>query len=140
MSRALGVSKKSWCIYAKEMLAILEAIRMWRPYILGQKFIIQTDQQSLKYLLKQKAATLVQQKLLGKLMGYEYEILYRPGRDNTAVDGLSRRPDNPMMNYLFVPHVTVWEEIKTAATGDDYIQQVTTLAEAQPTGPYTTKN
>ncbi|KAH9668238.1 hypothetical protein KPL70_021339 [Citrus sinensis] len=37
-------------------------------------------------------------------------------------------------------HVTVWEEIKTAATGDDYIQQVTTLAETQPTGLYTTKN
>ncbi|KAH9685457.1 hypothetical protein KPL70_013962 [Citrus sinensis] len=140
MSRALGVSKKSWSIYAKEMLAILEAIRMWRPYILGQKFIIQTDQQSLKYLLEQKAATPEQQKWLAKLMGYEYEILYRPGRDNTAADALSRRPDSPMMNYLFVPQVTVWEEIKTAATGDDYIQQVTTLAETQPTGPYTTKN
>ncbi|KAH9781715.1 hypothetical protein KPL71_008583 [Citrus sinensis] len=32
MSRALGVIKKSWSTYAKEMLAIIEAIRMWRPY------------------------------------------------------------------------------------------------------------
>jgi hypothetical protein len=36
MSRALGVSKKSWSTYAKEMLAIVEAIRMWRPYLLGR--------------------------------------------------------------------------------------------------------
>ena len=35
ISRALGVTKKSWSTYAKEMLAIIEAIRMWRPYILG---------------------------------------------------------------------------------------------------------
>ena len=52
MSRALEVTKKSWSTYAKEMLAIIEAIRMWRPYILGQKFIIKTDQRSLKYFLE----------------------------------------------------------------------------------------
>ena len=35
MSRALGISKRTWSIYAKEMLAIVEAIRSWRPYLLG---------------------------------------------------------------------------------------------------------
>lgn len=35
MSRALGVTKKSWSTYAKEMLAIIEAICVWRPYLLG---------------------------------------------------------------------------------------------------------
>ena len=42
MSKALGVSKKTWSSYAKEMLAIVEAIRTWRPYLLGRKFIIRT--------------------------------------------------------------------------------------------------
>jgi hypothetical protein len=44
MSQALGVSKRSWSTYEKEMLAIMEAIRMWRPYLLGRRFVIQTDQ------------------------------------------------------------------------------------------------
>ncbi|XP_073266436.1 uncharacterized protein [Populus alba] len=35
MSKALGVAKKSWSTYAKKMLAILEAIRLWPPYLLG---------------------------------------------------------------------------------------------------------
>jgi len=39
-SRALGVTKKSWSTYAKEMLAILEALRLWRPYLLGKTFFI----------------------------------------------------------------------------------------------------
>lgn len=35
MSQALGVTKQSWSTYAKEMLAIVLAIRTWRPYLLG---------------------------------------------------------------------------------------------------------
>ena len=57
MSRALGVTKKSWSTYAKEMLAIVEAIRLWRPYLLGKKFFILTDQRSLKYFLEQRVST-----------------------------------------------------------------------------------
>ena len=57
MSRALGVLKLSWFSYAKDMLAIIQAIRTWRPYLLGHKFYIQIYQHSLKYLLKQRVVT-----------------------------------------------------------------------------------
>jgi hypothetical protein len=40
-------------IYEKEMLAILHAIELWCPYLLGQRFQIKTDHQSLKYFLEQ---------------------------------------------------------------------------------------
>jgi len=53
ISQALGILKRSWSVYIKEMLAIVEAIRIWRLYLLGRKFIIQNDQKSLKYLLEQ---------------------------------------------------------------------------------------
>lgn len=86
MSRALGVIKKSWSTYAKEMLAIVEAIWVWRRYLLGKKFYIQTDQRSLKYFLEQRVATPEQQKWVVKLMGYDYKILYKPNRENSTVD------------------------------------------------------
>jgi len=47
LSRALGPRKKAWPIYSKEMLAIVEAIRCWRPYLLGRKFQILINQCSL---------------------------------------------------------------------------------------------
>ncbi|KAL9426908.1 hypothetical protein AB3S75_033648 [Citrus x aurantiifolia] len=140
MSRALGVTKKAWSTYAKEMVAIIEAIRMWRPYILGQKFIIKTDQRSLKYFFEQKAATPEQQKWLAKLMGYEYEIQYRPGYDNATADALSRRRDSPTLNYLFVPQGTLWEEIKMAAKEDEYMRRIAKLAQNQTAGPYSSRN
>lgn len=36
MSRSLGVTKQSWSTYTREMLAIMVAIRTWRPYLLGR--------------------------------------------------------------------------------------------------------
>ena len=140
MSRALGVSKCSWSTYAKEMLAVVEAIRVWRPYLLGQHFIIQTDQRSLKYLLEQRITTPEQQKWVAKLLGYDYEIQYRPGRENSAADALSRRPASPTLHNLFVPQLAIWEEIKHAATTDDYMAVVSNLVQTQPEGPFTARN
>lgn len=140
MSRALGVAKKSWSTYAREMLAIVEAIRMWRPYLLGHKFYIQTDQRSLKFFLDQRVATPEQQRWVTKLMGYDYEILYKPGRENSAADALSRKQGSPVLQAIFTPQVTLWDEIKAAATTDTYIQQMGRLAVENPAGSYTWRN
>jgi hypothetical protein len=59
------------------MLAIIHAIQTWRPFLLGRKFYIQTDQCSLKFLLEQDIITPEQQKWVTKLLGYDYEIIYR---------------------------------------------------------------
>ena len=103
MSRALGMTKKSWSTYAKEMLAIVEAIRTWRPYLLGHKFFIQTDQRSLKYFLEQRIATPEQQKWVAKLLGYDYKIKYRPGRENFVADALSRKQGSPILHGISFP-------------------------------------
>jgi len=39
MSRALGLSKRTWSTYAREMLAIVVVVQLWRPYLLGRKFL-----------------------------------------------------------------------------------------------------
>jgi hypothetical protein len=44
-------------IYENEMLAILHAIDLWCPYLLGQCFQIKTDHQSLKYFLEQRISS-----------------------------------------------------------------------------------
>lgn len=91
MSKGIVQSKCLWSIYEKDILAILEAIRGWRAYLVGHKFKIVMDKWSLCYLLEQRITTPEQQKWIAKLVGFDYEIVYRPGLENKAVDALSRR-------------------------------------------------
>jgi hypothetical protein len=56
--------------------------------------------------------TLEQQKWVVKLLGYDYEILYKPGRENSAADALSRVTGSLILNALFVSQAQIWEEIK----------------------------
>jgi hypothetical protein len=62
---------------------------------------------SLKYFLQQRVATPEQQKWVIKLLGYDYEIIYRPDQENSAADALLRRSDSPILHHLHTPTVTI---------------------------------
>lgn len=59
-------------------------------YLLGRQFVVRTDHASLKYLWDQRICTTAQQKWLAKLVGYDFTIEYKPGRENRAANSLSR--------------------------------------------------
>ncbi|KAL4592325.1 hypothetical protein LXL04_005316 [Taraxacum kok-saghyz] len=75
--------------YVREMFAITEAVKKWRQYLIGRKFTIFTDQRSLKHLLTQVVQTPELYKWATKLIGYDFEILYKPGKENLVADALS---------------------------------------------------
>ncbi|WVZ15124.1 hypothetical protein V8G54_012690 [Vigna mungo] len=60
-SKKLCSRKQKQSIYISELYVITEALTKFRHYLLGHKFIVKTDQKSLKELLKQKLQTLEQQ-------------------------------------------------------------------------------
>jgi hypothetical protein len=74
-SKQLSERKMGKSIYAKEMLSILHVVDLWRPYLLGQRFQIKIDHQSLKYILEQRMSSPELQKWVTKLFGYNYEII-----------------------------------------------------------------
>jgi len=78
-------------MYVREMYAITEAVKKWHQYLLGQHFKIFTDQKSLHTLLSLTIQTSKQQKWTAKLQGYDFQILYRPEKQNVVVDALSRQ-------------------------------------------------
>jgi hypothetical protein len=88
-SRQLSERNLGKPIYEKEMLAILHVVDQWHPYLLGQCFQIKTNHQSLKYFLEQWISSPEKQKWVTKLFGYDYEIIYKKGKDNVVVDALS---------------------------------------------------
>jgi hypothetical protein len=48
-SKALGVRNMTKSAYEKELMAVVLAIQHWRPYLIGRRFMVSTDQKSLKH-------------------------------------------------------------------------------------------
>jgi len=42
-SRKMSPAELNYPVHEKELLAIVHAIRLWRPYLEGQKFTVITD-------------------------------------------------------------------------------------------------
>jgi hypothetical protein len=123
-------------IYEKEMLAILHVVDLWRPYLLGQRFQIKTDHQSFKYFLEQHISSQEQQKWVTKLFGYDYEIIYKKGKDNVVADALSRKYEEGSLFSLsfIVPDwiQAVRQEWLQDPKSSHLIQQLQTKAPAPP--------
>jgi hypothetical protein len=92
VSKALGPKTQGLSTYEKESLAILLAIDQWKAYLQPAEFIIHTGHKSLTHLIDQRLHTYWQQKVLTKLMSYQYKITYKKGTSNSAADALSRAP------------------------------------------------
>lgn len=72
----------------KELMALVLAIQYWRPYLVGQRFVVK-DQPSLCHLLKQLLTTPAQQNWVGKFLGYNFEIVYKARNLNRMEDAIS---------------------------------------------------
>lgn len=90
LSKALGPAHKHLSIYEKEFLALIMAVEKWRPYLKRQEFTIHTDHRSLSYLNEQNLHSDMQRKAMAWLMGLQFRVVYKKGKDNGAADALSR--------------------------------------------------
>ena len=90
ISKALSPKHQSLSVYEKELLAIVYAVTKWHYYLCGRHFSIKTDHQSLKHLLQQRITFPGQHSWFTKLMGYDYDICYKKGKENVVADALSR--------------------------------------------------
>lgn len=83
-----GESNKS--TIERELAAIHWAIKYFRPYLYGRKFIIKTDHRPLVYLftMKDPSSKLTQMRL--DLEEYDFTVQYIKGESNVVSDALSR--------------------------------------------------
>jgi hypothetical protein len=91
-SRKLRGPELLYSIYDKEMLAIMHALAKFRQYLVGARFVVKSDHNSLKYLLEQKDLNERQQKWVSRIQAYDFDIEFVKGKNNMVAYALSRRP------------------------------------------------
>ncbi|XP_039851281.1 uncharacterized protein LOC120709676 [Panicum virgatum] len=80
--RLVAPRHRSLVAYECELIGLVHTIRHWRPYLWGRCFLVCTDHYSLKYLLDQRLATIPQHHWIGKLLGFDFAVDYKPGAAN----------------------------------------------------------
>ena len=93
-SATLNEAQRNYDIYDLELLAIIMALKNWRPLLAGSphKIIIYSDHLNLQYWrLPQRISRRVAREVL-ELSEYDCEIRHLPGQLNGRADALSRRP------------------------------------------------
>jgi hypothetical protein len=93
LSKPLSATNRFLSIYEKEFLVLIMPVERWRPYLQRQEFVIRSDHRSLAFLNDQTLHSELQRKAMTKLMGLQFTIVYRKGRENKVVDALSRIPN-----------------------------------------------
>lgn len=89
-SRSLNKAERNYCTIEKELVAIVWAVKHFRPYLYGRKFQILTDHRPLIYLFGMANPSSRLTKFRLTLEEYDFTINYLKGKDNVTADMLSR--------------------------------------------------
>lgn len=94
-SRKMIPAELNYDIHDKELLAIVSAFKVWRPYLEGAKHqvLVRSDHKNLTFFTTTKELTRRQARWAETLSQYDYRIEHCDGRANSQADALSRRPD-----------------------------------------------
>ena len=89
-SRVLNKAERNYSTTEKELLAIVWAVKHFRPYVYGTPFKVITDHKALTWLFRVQdpGSRLIRWRIL--LAEYDYEIVHKSGKNNTNADALSR--------------------------------------------------
>ena len=96
LSKKMSPQECNYEIYDKELLAIVKAFEEWHPELAGtpieDPIRVITDHKNLEYFMSSKKLNRRQARWAEFLSEFNFQISYRPGKQGTKPDSLTRRP------------------------------------------------
>ena len=133
-SRTLNKAERNYPIIEKELLAIVWAVKYFRPYLFGNFFKVRTDHRPLIYLFNMKDPSSRLMKFRIALEEFNFEIEYVKGSDNAAADALSRirvtSEELKEMHNGVISVITRAQARKLVSTTDTLVDMVRTDAKS----------
>ena len=91
-SNGLSDTRQRYCVTHKELYAVVTAVKKFKRYLSGRRFIVRTDHAALKWLMQFKDPEGMVARWISFLSTFEFDIEHRPGNKHGNADGLSRKP------------------------------------------------
>lgn len=91
-SRSLTATEQNYAQIEKEMLAIVFAVQKYHNFVYGKRFVVQSDHKPLTSIVNKPMHAISSrlQRMLLKLIKYQFEIVYVKGSEMYLADTLSR--------------------------------------------------
>jgi hypothetical protein len=81
-SRKLNEHEKHYVTHDLELVTIVHALKMWRHYLLGRRFVLMTDHSGMKYLFDQPHLNARQAMWMALISEFDFEIRHIKGKEN----------------------------------------------------------
>ena len=96
-SKALTDAERRYANIERELLAVVFGCTRFHTYIYGSHFIVQSDHKPLENIQHKGLASVPPrlQRMMMRLQPYDYEIVYKPGKEMVLADALSRLNPRP---------------------------------------------
>ncbi|CAD6995745.1 unnamed protein product [Ceratitis capitata] len=124
MSRKTTSTEQNYSAYELEVLAIVEALKKWRIYVLGCKFKIVTDCNAFEQTMKKSDLPPRIARWAMFLQEFDHQIEHRSGVQMKHVDALSRV-------YCLVLEDSFRHRLKVAQLEDDWIRAIRKVLESE---------
>ncbi|GFW65620.1 transposon Tf2-9 polyprotein [Trichonephila clavipes] len=134
MSKKTSDHERKYTSFELEVLAVVEALKKFRIYVLGTLFKIITDCDALVKKLSKKELNPRIARWALYLQEFNYTIEHRTGSKMAHVDALSRPP------HCMLIQNSVHLQFLKAQQADDQITTIKTLLETTPHDNYIVKN
>lgn len=91
-SRTLQPAEQNYAAHERELLAIVDTLRVWRPYFHGTNFVVHTDHYPLKYLQTQEHLSPRKVGWQERIDEFAFQVIPISGKSDVVADALSRKP------------------------------------------------
>jgi hypothetical protein len=117
-----------------ELAAIVHALKMWRHYLLGRRFVLMTDHCGLRHLFDQPKLNAMKTRWMNLLSEFDFEIKHIKGKENKVVDDFSRSVKMIHLETMSTCKMDVKERVWNAQETDAFFKIVTSYLKQDPTG------
>ena len=98
-SRRTSATESKYGATQLEVLAVVWAVKLFHHYLAGRPFKLVTDHQAIKSLMNMQNPPALYARWIMRLLPYEIDVVYKPGKMHGDADALSRGPVDKHVHF-----------------------------------------